>query len=223
METGTVALATTRRARANPGSDPGARGDDPSDGEDYDPDVTELVTDRLCLRQWRDADLAPFAALNADPEVMRYFPAPLTQAQSDELAGFIHGVIEREGWGLWAVQVTDGPSFIGFVGLNRATFDAHFTPAVEVGWRLAQPYWGNGYATEAAAAALSFGFDQLGLEEVVSFTAAVNERSIRVMQRLGMTRDAAGDFDHPRVADGPLRRHVLYRISNQQWQQLSAL
>lgn len=178
--------------------------------------MTECFTQRLRLRQWRDADLTPFAALNADPEVMRYFPAPLTRAQSDDLAAHIRAVIEREGWGWWAVEVTEGPSFIGFVGLNRATFDAHFTPAIEVGWRLARPYWGHGYATEAAGAALSFGFEQLGVEEIVSFTAAINERSVSVMRRLGMTHDAPGDFDHPRAA-GPLRRHVLYRISKQQW------
>jgi RimJ/RimL family protein N-acetyltransferase len=177
--------------------------------------VSELVTDRLALRQWRDADLAPFAALNADPEVMRYFPAPLTRTQSDEFAGYVHETIERQGWGLWAVEVIDGPAFIGFVGLNRVTFDEHFTPAVEVGWRLARPFWGYGYATEAATAALSFGFERLELDEIVSFTTRSNEPSIRVMRRLGMRHDAAGDFDHPRVPEAsPLRRHVLYRLAN---------
>jgi RimJ/RimL family protein N-acetyltransferase len=175
--------------------------------------LSELITSRLRLRQWTDADLAPFAALNADPEVMRYFPATLTQAQSDEFAGYVRDTIERHGWGLWAVEVTDGPPFAGFVGLNRVSFQAHFTPAVEVGWRLARPFWGNGYATEAATAALGFGFEQLDLDEIVSFTSTINEPSIRVMRRLGMTHDGAGDFDHPR-AHGPLRRHVLYRISN---------
>jgi RimJ/RimL family protein N-acetyltransferase len=176
--------------------------------------VSELSTGRLKLRQWRDADLAPFAALNADPEVMRYFPSTLAQEQSDEFAGYVYETIERQGWGLWAVEVTDGPPFIGFVGLNRVSFEEHFTPAVEVGWRLDRPFWGNGYATEAAAAAVTFGFEQLDLEEIVSFTSTVNEPSIRVMRRLGMRRDAAGDFDHPRVAEGsPLRRHVLYRLA----------
>jgi RimJ/RimL family protein N-acetyltransferase len=186
-------------------------------GEGYDPDVTELTTDRLRLRQWREDDLAPFAALNADPEVMRYFPARMTRVQSDEFAGYVSAAIEENGWGLWAVEVCDGPPFIGFVGLNRASFESHFTPAVEVGWRLAREHWGNGYATEAAAASLSFGFEQVGLDEIVSFTAEVNQRSVRVMRRLGMTYDVAGNFDHPRVADGPLRRHVLYRISKDQW------
>jgi RimJ/RimL family protein N-acetyltransferase len=111
------------------------------------------------------------------------------------------------------VEVTDGPPFVGFVGLNRVSFEAHFTPAVEVGWRLAQPFWGNGYATEAAAAAVRFGFEQVDLDEIVSFTTTTNEPSIRVMRRLGMRHDAAGDFDHPRVPEGsPLRRHVLYRL-----------
>ncbi len=176
--------------------------------------MSELTTSRLKLRQWRDADLAPFAALNADPEVMRYFPAAMTRAQSDEFAGYVRDAIERQGWGLWAVEVIDGPSFVGFVGLNRVSFEAHFTPTVEVGWRLARPFWGNGYATEAGAAALTFGFEQLDLEEIVSFTSPLNEPSIRVMCRLGMRHDAAGDFDHPRVAEGsPLRRHVLYRLA----------
>jgi RimJ/RimL family protein N-acetyltransferase len=176
--------------------------------------VSELTTGRLKLRQWRDADLAPFAALNADPEVMRYFPSTLAQEQSDEFAGYMYETIERQGWGLWAVEVTDGPPFIGFVGLNRVSFEEHFTPAVEVGWRLDRPFWGNGYATEAAAGAVTFAFEQLHLEEIVSFTSTLNEPSIRVMRRLGMRHDAAGDFDHPRVAEGsPLRRHVLYRLA----------
>ena len=177
--------------------------------------MSELTTGRLKLRQWRDADLAPFATLNADPEVMRYFPSTLAQEQSDEFAGYVYETIERQGWGLWAVEVTDGPPFIGFVGLNRVSFEEHFTPAVEVGWRLDRPFWGNGYATEAAAAAVTFGLEQLHLEEIVSFTSTLNEPSIRVMRRLGMRHDAAGDFDHPRVAEGsPLRRHVLYRLAN---------
>lgn len=176
--------------------------------------MSDLATSRLKLRQWRDADLAPFAALNADPEVMRYFPATMTQAQSDEFAGYVYDTIGRQGWGLWAVEVSDGAPFIGFVGLNRVSFDAHFTPAVEVGWRLARPFWGYGYATEAGALALRYGFEQLDLEEIVSFTSPLNEPSIAVMRRLDMRHDAAGDFDHPRVAEGsPLRRHVLYRLA----------
>jgi RimJ/RimL family protein N-acetyltransferase len=179
----------------------------------------ELTTERLLLRQWRDNDLKPFAALNADSEVMRYFPAPLTPAQSDEFARYVYATIDRQGWGLWAVEVRGGAPFIGFVGLNRPSFEAHFTPAVEVGWRLDKRHWGHGYATEAASASLTFAFEQLHLAEVVSFTTAANEPSRRVMQRLGMTHDPAEDFDHPRVAEGPLRRHVLYRVSAQQWRE----
>lgn len=175
--------------------------------------MAELRTQRLVLRHWRDADLEPFAALNADPEVMRYFPAALGREESDRLANWARAAILRDGWGLWAVEVTGGPSFIGFVGLNKARFDAPFTPAVEVGWRLAHDQWGKGYATEAARAALSFGFEELQLDEIVSFTAAVNDRSRRVMERLGMVRNPTEDFDHPRVTDGPLRRHVLFRLA----------
>lgn len=180
--------------------------------------MTELTTPRLVLRQWREDDLAPFAELNADPEVMRHFPAPMTRAQSDEFAAFVRDTIDRQGWGFWAVEVRDGSPFIGFVGLNRPTFDAHFTPTVEVGWRLHRPHWGHGYATEAAAAALTFAFEELDCPEVVAFTTTTNDRSVRVMERLGMSHDPADDFDHPRLADGPLRRHVLYRIGREQWQ-----
>jgi RimJ/RimL family protein N-acetyltransferase len=177
----------------------------------------ELTTLRLQLRQWRDDDLAPFAALNADPEVMRYFPSVLTRAESDEFAQYIQAMMAEQGWGLWAVEVFGVASFIGFVGLNRPRFEAHFMPTIEVGWRLARGHWGHGYATEAAEAALTFAFDQLHCPEVVSFTAAVNERSIQVMRRLGMTNDPGDDFDHPAVAEGTLRRHVLFRIRREQW------
>jgi RimJ/RimL family protein N-acetyltransferase len=179
--------------------------------------VAELTTGRLLLRQWRDEDLAPFAALNADPEVMRYFPAPLTRTQSDEFARFAQGMIAVHGWGLWAVEVRGGAPFIGFVGLNRPRFEAHFTPAIEIGWRLDRPQWGQGYATEAAAAALTFAFEEPDCSEVVSFTSLINEPSLRVMRRLGMSHDPADDFDHPALADGPLRRHALYRMPREQW------
>ena len=179
----------------------------------YDRAMSEIATSRLLLRQWRPDDLPPFAALNADPEVMRYFPAPLTSEQSAEFAAHIQATIARQGWGLWAVEVVGGAPFIGFVGLNRTRFDAHFTPTVEVGWRLDRPYWGRGYATEAAAASLAFGFDRLDCDEIVSFTATVNDASRRVMRRLGMRHDPDGDFDHPSVSEGPLRRHVLFRMA----------
>jgi RimJ/RimL family protein N-acetyltransferase len=176
--------------------------------------VAELRTERLLLRQWREEDLEPFAALNADPETMRFFPEPQLRVASDALAESARRHIAEEGWGLWAVEVVGGACFIGFVGLSRPSFEEHFTPAVEVGWRLAREHWGHGYATEAARAALDYGFEELGLEEIVSFTSELNEPSRRVMERLGMRHDQAGDFEHPRVPVGhPLRPHVLYRLS----------
>lgn len=184
-------------------------------GKDESPlavSVTDLRTERLVLRQWRQADLEPFAALNADREVMRHFPASLAREQSLALAGSQRELIERRGWGLWAVELVDRAEFIGFVGLAETSFDAHFTPAVEVGWRLAREHWGHGHATEGARAAIAFGFAELGLREVVSFTTASNGRSRRVMDRLGMTHNEADDFDRPLLATGhPLRRHVLCR------------
>jgi ribosomal-protein-alanine N-acetyltransferase len=182
--------------------------------------VAELRTARLLLRQWRDDDLEPFAGLNADPETMRFFPFPPSREESDALAERSRRQIDAEGWGLWAVEVTGGASFIGFVGLARPGFEAHFTPAVEVGWRLGREHWGRGYATEAARAAVAYGFEELGLAEIVSFTSPLNEPSWRVMERLGMSHDPADDFDHPRVpADHPLRLHVLYRLSGTAWQE----
>jgi RimJ/RimL family protein N-acetyltransferase len=175
---------------------------------------TGLRTERLVLRQWREEDLQPFAELNADPEVMRYFLAPLTREQSDEAAQRATRLIDEQGWGWWAVEAVGRAPFIGFVGLSVPRFQAHFTPAVEVGWRLAREYWGHGYATEAARTAVTFGFDELGLAEIVSFTAIANEPSRRVMERLGMTHAEADDFDHPSLPDGhPLQRHVLYRLT----------
>jgi len=179
--------------------------------------VTQLSTSRLLLREWRESDLVPFAELNADPEVMRYFPAALDQAQSDEFAARVRATLAKQGWGLWAAEVPGIAPFIGFVGLNQVRFQAHFTPAIEVGWRLERHFWGYGYATEAARTALEFAFDRLDSEQIVSFTTAGNERSRRVMRRLGMTHDPSDDFDHPAVPEGPLRRHVLYRMSNEFW------
>jgi RimJ/RimL family protein N-acetyltransferase len=180
--------------------------------------MAELRTERLQLRQWRDEDLGPFAELNGDPETMRFFPAPPSREESDQLAARERRQIEEEGWGLWAVEVVGGAGFIGFAGLARPGFEARFTPAVEVGWRLARDHWGHGYATEAGRAALAHGFEDLGLEEIVSFTSPLNEPSWRVMQRLGMSHDPADDFEHPRVPVGhPLRLHVLYRLSRADW------
>ncbi|HUI43870.1 MAG TPA: GNAT family N-acetyltransferase [Terriglobia bacterium] len=175
----------------------------------------ELRTLRLILRRWRADDRAPFAALNADPAVMEHFPRLLPRADSDALAARIEGHFAKHGFGLWAVEIPDVTPFAGYIGLSGPSIQAHFTPCVEVGWRLACAYWGCGYATEGARAALEFGFKRLGLAEIVSFTVPANLRSRRVMERLGMSYSPADDFDHPAFADGhPLRRHVLYRIRN---------
>ncbi|QEX15085.1 N-acetyltransferase [Hypericibacter terrae] len=172
-----------------------------------------MTTTRLRLRPWREADLAPFAAINADPVVMEHFPSVLERASSDALAERIGGHFDRHGYGLWAVEVPDVAAFIGFIGLAIPRFTASFTPCVEVGWRLARRYWGQGYATEGARAAVAFGFAEAGLEEIVSFTVPANRRSLAVMERLGMTSEAREDFDHPVLPAGhPLRRHRLYRL-----------
>ena len=173
-----------------------------------------MQTSRLVLRQWRDDDLEPFAALNADSEVMLHFPSRLTRAQSDALAERERIRIAENGWGLWAAERLSDSAFLGFIGLAEHRFDAHFTPAVEVGWRLAREYWGNGYATEGGRAAIAFAFAELALDEIVSFTTVGNTRSVAVMERLGMAHDAADDFEHPLLPqDDALRPHVLYRLS----------
>lgn len=172
----------------------------------------ELLTERLRLRQWNDADYAPFAALNADPRVMEFFPAPLTRSESDAMAERCRSLIEERGWGFWAAESKATHQFIGFVGLHIPSAELPFSPCVEVGWRLAFEYWGRGLATEAARAALKFGFEGLGLPEIVSFTAIGNARSRAVMERLGMRE--SGTFEHPQVPAGnALRPHCLYRLS----------
>jgi len=176
--------------------------------------ITELRTERTLLRAWRDDDLVPFARLNADEEVMRWFPSPLSREQSDAMASRIRARLAADGWGLWALEVPDVSPFCGFVGLSRVPFETNFTPAVEIGWRLDRHWWGHGYASEAARACLEYGFGPLGLTDIVSFTTTKNTRSRAVMERLGMTRDPAEDFDHPAVPEAsPVRRHVLYRLS----------
>jgi RimJ/RimL family protein N-acetyltransferase len=173
-----------------------------------------VTTPRLVLRQWRPSDRAPFAAMNADPQVMAWFPARLTAAESDALAEAIEGHHAARGFGLWAVDIPGAAPFAGYVGLSVPGFTAPFTPCVEIGWRLAAAYWGQGYATEAARAVLAHAWDVVGLDEVVSFTTAGNDRSRAVMARIGMRYEPASDFDHPRLPPGhPLRRHVLYRIA----------
>jgi RimJ/RimL family protein N-acetyltransferase len=174
----------------------------------------ELVTARLRLRRWRPEDRAPFAALNADPRVMEHFPALLEREQSDAMVDRIEAHFAARGYGWWAVEVQGGAPFIGFVGLAVPRVDMPFGPAVEVGWRLAFDGWGHGYATEAARATLSFGFDVLGLDEIVSYTVPANVRSRHVMEKIGLRHDRAGDFEHPLVPEGHrLRRHILYRMS----------
>ena len=175
--------------------------------------MPELRGERVLLRGWRASDLEPFAALNADPHVMEHYPAALTRAESDAfvLERAVPAFAER-GFGPWAVEVPGVAPFIGYVGLLAPTFEAPITPCVEIGWRLAFLAWGYGYATEAARLAITYGFTEGGLDEIVSFTVPANRRSVAVMERLGMRAD--GEFDHPRLPPGhPLRRHVLYRLA----------
>lgn len=178
-----------------------------------------IRTERLLMRRWRDDDRAPFAALNADPKVMEHMSGTLTRVQSNAFVDRIDACWDGRGLGLWAVEVTGVAPFIGYVGLWPAD-EAVGAGAVEVGWRLARAHWGNGYATEAAREALRFGFEEVGLDEIVSFTVPRNERSIRVMERIGLHHDPDRDFDHPRVdpkANPELVRHVLYRMSRAEW------
>lgn len=178
----------------------------------------DVRTERLWLRPWRDEDVEPFAALNADPRVMEHFPAVASRQETEAMVARLRAHFAQHGWGLWAVEVPGVAPFIGFVGLSTVTFTAHFTPAVEVGWRLAAAHWGQGYATEGARAALGVAFRELGLSEVVSFTVPANLRSRRVMEKLGMHHDPDEDFEHPRLPPGhPLRRHVLYRLRRSEW------
>jgi RimJ/RimL family protein N-acetyltransferase len=170
-----------------------------------------INTPRLILRPWRESDLAPFAALNADPAVMRFFPSLLTATESEAWVSRAVRHLADHRFGPWAVEAPDVAPFIGAVGLLVVGFEADFTPAVEVTWRLGRLHWGRGFATEAARAAIQDGFDRIGIAEVVAFTALANVPSQRVMERLGMTR--SGEFDHPRLPAGhALRRHVLFRL-----------
>jgi RimJ/RimL family protein N-acetyltransferase len=168
---------------------------------------------RVKMRSWIESDIGPFAAMNADGEVMEFFPEPLTAEQS--LAAFErlrNGLAER-GWGFWAVEI--GDEFAGFAGLGQPSFQAYFTPCLEIGWRFRRQFWGRGYALEAARLALGFAFEILGRDQVVSFTSPLNHRSLRLMERLGMTNSEADRFEHPMLPHGHvLRPHVLYRISN---------
>ncbi|MDN2680556.1 GNAT family N-acetyltransferase [Janthinobacterium sp. SUN033] len=179
--------------------------------------IIELTTPRLLLRQWRDSDLPPFAALNGDPRVMACFPATLSREASDAVAQRCRGLIAERGWGWWAVSLRENNTFIGMTGLHIPDAQLPCSPCVEIGWRLAFDYWGKGYAQEAAQAALQAGFTHLQLPEIVSFTALPNVRSSALMGRLGMHRDAA-TFEHPALPPGHrLRTHCLYRLTRAEW------
>ena len=181
-----------------------------------------LSTPRLLLRPWRDEDGDAFAAMFDDPAVMEFLLPAKDRAAIDAIVGRVRAHFDTYGFGWWAAELQSTGTFIGFIGLSHVPFEAPFTPAVEVGWRLASAYWGQGYATEGAKASLDAGFTQHGLDEIVSITVAANHRSWRVMQRIGMKRGPADDFDHPRVPEGhPLRRHQLYRISRARWEEMS--
>lgn len=178
-----------------------------------------LTTSRLLLRPWADADREPYAQMCADLDVMEHFPSTLTATQSSEMIDSMIASWTQRGFGLWACERRDTGEFIGYVGLSSPRYEAHFTPCVEIGWRLAHQHWGHGFAPEAARVALDWGFTQLDLpdDRIVSFTTTRNVNSQRVMQQLGMTRDPNGDFDHPLLPDWPDRRHVLFQITREQW------
>jgi ribosomal-protein-alanine N-acetyltransferase len=172
-----------------------------------------LRTPRLILREWRDDDLEPFAAMSADPEIMELLLGPYDRAKSENWVAWARDFWREHGYGLWVVEIPGTARFVGIVGLNLARFEAHFTPAVEVAWRLTRPYWGQGIAREAGRAVIEDGFYRIGLDEIVAITTPPNIRSWGLMERLGMVRDVDGDFDHPGVPEGNrLRRHVLYRL-----------
>ena len=178
----------------------------------------KIGTERLILRKWREGDREPFARMNCDPVVMEHFPALLSRQESDALVDRAEAHLEQHGYGPWAAELRESQEFIGYVGLVIPSFEASFTPCVEIGWRLAKEHWGKGLATEGARALVRHGFEIQRLLELVSFTVPANLRSRRLMEKLGMTRDPRDDFDHPSISEGhPLRRHVLYRIRRDEW------
>ena len=183
---------------------------------------SEIFTERLRLRRWLPGDLAPFAVMNTDPRVTEYLPRPLSPEDSNAFVTRAEAHFEQHGFGLWAAEIPGVTPFAGFIGLSVPRFEAPFQPCVEIGWRLAAEYWGQGYATEGARAALAYGFDRIDLEEIVSITVPANTRSRHVMEKLGMTRHPADDFDHPLLPTGhPLRGHVLYRITRERYRSAS--
>ena len=182
----------------------------------------EITTKRHVLRSWRESYLEPFAKLNANPKVMEYFPSVMTKEESGQMVKKMQAKIDETGYGFLAVSLIDTAEFIGFIGLNtidKSSWPVHFSPAIEIGWRLAAPYWKKGYATEGALACLTLGFETLNLPEIVSFTAKQNTPSRAVMERIGMHHDLDGDFDHPKLPDGHrLKKCVLYRLSLTEWE-----
>ena len=181
-------------------------------------EMVELQTSRLKLRQWKDSDLIAFAKLNADPEVMQFYPNKLEKDESDNMALKLKDLIAKRGWGFWAIEEIETKKFIGFVGLHEPTYDLPVTPCVEIGWRLAKEYWGNGYATEASNISLDFAFNKLNLDKVYSFTSGENIKSRAVMERIGMV-NINKNFEHPIIPKGhALREHVLYQITQNEWQ-----
>jgi len=173
-----------------------------------------IETERLFLRNWKDSDIPAFAAMNADPVVMEYFPKALDHSGTLEFVGRIRARFEKSGYGLYAAELKADSSFIGFIGFSVPSFESFFTPCVEIGWRLRREVWGRGLAPEGAGACLKYGFEELGFDSVCSFTSAANLKSIRVMEKIGLVKE--GEFDHPAIAPGsPLRRHVLYRITRE--------
>lgn len=175
--------------------------------------VVTLLTERLRLRQWQESDYLPFAAMNADPAVMAFYPKTLSVTESDALADMLKQLIATQSWGFWAVEIRAEKKFIGFVGINRPSYELPVSPCIEVGWRLDKAYWGKGYATEAAKQALRFAFDVLAVDQVYAFTSVGNSRSRAVMERVGMV-NAQHNFDHPIIPAGhPLSEHVLYQVT----------
>ena len=183
--------------------------------------IIEIQTERLILRRWRREDQPIFADINADPEVMRYYPRLLSAEESDAMAHKFQKLLSARGWGFWAVELIDEKSFIGFVGLHEPTYELPVSPCVEIGWRLAKRYWGKGYATEAAMASLDVAFNKLALKEVYAFTSVSNRRSRAVMERIGMI-NLKRNFEHPIIPqNNALREHVLYQLQKSRWLQLN--
>jgi RimJ/RimL family protein N-acetyltransferase len=177
--------------------------------------VKIIETARLILRPWIGADAEVLAKINQDKKVIEFLPGAMSLEEAKNFIDKINNHITKHGFGLWAAELKDGGELIGFIGLNIPDFQSHFTPCVEIGWRLSSKYWGKGYATEGAKAALKFGFEKLKLKEIVAFTVPKNLRSIAVMERLGMKRDLSGDFNHPKLSfDHDLSRHILYRLAS---------